>query len=307
MVRQERMNKLYQIYYEAKTLVNSIKENRNYFFLIITTIVLSMYILGLFWLLFSTIHSMLDRDSSQKHISALLKSSVSENEVFKIIPKIRTLDVIDDVRYIAKDEAKDRFIENTPQFRKLVEGLSINPFPASLEIILSKPLEQSALKKIAKEILAYRIFEDVLYEGVFLVRYPALIRAIEYVGFLFIAILFIAVIFIVSNTIKLSLYKRKREIEIMYLVGATRSFIKTPIFIESCIQSICGTSIALGLLYASYWVISLRLKSILFFDLFHSSFSFLSFPKIAFLFSLALVIGIVSTMLSVNRFLQISR
>jgi len=301
------MNKLYQIFYEARTLIHSIRENRNYFFLIITTIVLSVYILGLFWLTFSNLHSILDKDSSQKHISALIKSSVAENEVFKIIPKIRTLNFIEDVRYIAKDEAADRFIKNTTQFKKLVEGLSINPFPASLEIILTKPLEEKALKKIVEDLQSYGIFEDVLYEGVFLVRYLALIRAIEYVGFLFIAILFIAVIFIVSNMIKLSLIKRKREIEIMYLVGATRSFIKTPIFIESCIQSICGTLIAVGFLYASYWIISIRLKSILFFDLFHTSFSFLSFPHIAFLFFLALVIGIVSTMLSVNKFLEISR
>jgi cell division transport system permease protein len=301
------MNTFYQLFYEAKMLASSIRENRSYFFLIVTTIVLSMYILGLFGLMFSNVHSLLDRDAHEKHMSALIKNTVTEHEVFKTIPKIRALDLIEEVRYIAKDEARGRFLTNTPQFKKLVDGLSVNPFPASLEIILTKPVERNVLKKLAREIMEQEIFEEILYEGVFLVRYLALIRAIEYLGFLFIAILFIAVIFIVSNTIKLSLYKRKREIEIMYLVGATRSFIKLPIYIESCIHSICGTSLATGLLFVSYLVITMRLKSILFFELFNTSFSFLSFPKIVFLFILSLVIGIVSTMLSVNRFLEISR
>ncbi len=301
------MNKLYQILYIFKTLLTNIKENYSYFLLTTTTIILTIYMLGLFWLLFENIHSVIDRDHPQKNMSALIKSDVAADAIEKAIATVRKLDEVEEVRSVSKDRAREEFVVHTPQFKKLLRGLSINPFPASLDIVLAKPLERKALKELSRQIKNVGIFEEVMYEGVFLAKYMALIRTIEYVGFLFIAILFIAVIFVVSNTIKLTLYKRKNEIEIMYLVGASRPFIKIPLYIEGCIQSILGALVAIGFLFASYALIIMRLKSIFLFDLFHTSFSFLSFHKIVFLFFLALVIGITSTTLSVNRFLQISR
>jgi cell division transport system permease protein len=94
--------------------------------------------------------------------------------------------------------------------------------------------------------------EDVLYGQEWVDRLISLVQVMKVLGIVIGAVLGIASLFIVANTIRLAVYARAQEIEIMRLVGASRSYIQIPLILDGTLQGGLGAAIALGMLYVLF-------------------------------------------------------
>jgi cell division transport system permease protein len=143
----------------------------------------------------------------------------------------------------------------------------------------------------------------VQYSQEWIDRIQGVMGAVEIVGLIFGGLLFVAALFIVTNTIKLTIYSRKDEIEILKLVGATNGFVKTPFLIEGSIQGFLGGSVAIIILFLGYLMVTSELDLRIGFGAL--DLAFLS-PKFILLLVVASIItGFIGSSVSLGRFFRI--
>jgi cell division transport system permease protein len=141
-----------------------------------------------------------------------------------------------------------------PHHSALLENLKENPLPDAFEVTLQAAARDSAqLQFLAERIQALEPVEEVEYGQQWIQRFTSVINLFSIAGYGIGALFFTATVFIVANTIRLVLYSRRDEIEIMRLVGATDRFIKIPFYLEGMIQGGLGTIIGLAVLYVCYF------------------------------------------------------
>ena len=141
-----------------------------------------------------------------------------------------------------------------PHHSALLENLKENPLPDAFEITLKAAARDSAeLQFLAERIRTLAAVDEVEYGQQWIQRFTNIINLFTIAGYGIGALFFMATVFIVANTIRLVLYSRRDEIEIMRLVGATDRFIKIPFYLEGMIQGGTGTIIGLAVLYVGYF------------------------------------------------------
>ncbi len=131
-----------------------------------------------------------------------------------------------------------------------MEGLSINPFPASLEIRVKKMFRNpTGIRDLISKLNNISGIEDIQYGREWVDKLFTFIRFVEIFAIIIGCFILIATVFVVSNTIRLAVYMRREEIDIMGLLGATPLFINAPFFIEGMIEGFSGAVLAIGILY----------------------------------------------------------
>jgi len=207
-------------------------------------------------------------------------------------------------RFISKDDAMESIKGQLGDKAGLLDGLKVNPLPASLEIILSRDKNGDSSPYQLKTMLE-RIdsVDEVQYSQEWIERFQAIMEAIKLIGIIFGGLLFLAALFIITNTIKLTIYSRKDEIEILKLVGATNRFVKTPFLIEGSIQGFLGGSVAIIILFLSYITVITRLDLRMGFA--SLDIVFLSPQFILFLLIMSIITGFIGSTISLGRFFRI--
>ncbi len=160
---------------------------------------------------------------------------------------------IREVTYVSKEEALADFRKQIRGQESLLEGLKANPLPASFQLrIREKYQTADALAQLAASMKRMEGVEDVLYGQEWVERLTSVVEVMKILAIVIGAVLGVASLFIVANTIRLAVYARAQEIEIMRLVGATRTYIQIPLILEGTLQGGLGAALALGLLYALF-------------------------------------------------------
>ena len=157
------------------------------------------------------------------------------------------------VVWVSKQEALARFRAGVGEGAALLEGLDENPLPASLEITLA-PERRSAdvLGEVSATLAGLQGIDDLAYGSDWVEGYSRAVALVRGVGTVIGAVLGLAALLIVANTIRLAVYARRDEIEILLLVGAGRSFVSVPFLLEGLAQGALGGLLALGLLYGLF-------------------------------------------------------
>jgi cell division transport system permease protein len=185
------------------------------------------------------------------------------------------------LEYTSKEQAMQQLRSRLGEGAAILQGLQSNPLPASFTVTIRDEYRRPELLRETVE--RYRQLpeiEDIDYGERWLERFHTLVWMLE-LGVIGIGgIMGAAVMFIIATTVRLALYTRAEEIEIMQLVGATLWFIKFPFFLEGILQGLLGASLAVGLCYGLFtllltWV---RPTGELFVDF--SLFQFLPLPVI---------------------------
>jgi len=149
------------------------------------------------------------------------------------------------VDVVGKDEALKRFRESFPDLGDVPAQLGSNPLPASLEVILTPgPASRTAAAAIGASARASVAVEDVRYDQGFLDRIDALLGVARWGGGVFGAVVFTAVAFVVAGVLRLTVYTRRDEIDIMLLVGASPSFVRGPFLVAGLAQGLGGGILA---------------------------------------------------------------
>lgn len=191
-----------------------------------------------------------------------LKDDLSESERQDLLLTIKKNGLVAAVRYISKDEALKELRSSLKEADYILEGLKENPLPASIEVRLKK--EAVSPDKVAMFVSSLRGIkgvEDVQYGEGFLLFLNSLKRGLETAGVVVTAIMVIATVFISYSTVKILFYRKKEEIEILKLLGATRGFIRIPFLIEGGVIGFTAGLISMIFLFLFYYLLFLRLGS----------------------------------------------
>ena len=160
---------------------------------------------------------------------------------------------VEKVDYVDKFEAFEIFSSQLGDEKSILEGIKPDVLPASLQVTLKEDFRQAedvqALARYMREDLK---MPEVHYGREWVERFETAVSVVRLIALLLGAVLVLTALFIVGNTIRLALYSRRQELEIMSLVGATPFFIRTPFLIEGALQGLLGGALALGSLYLVY-------------------------------------------------------
>ncbi len=218
----------------------------------ISTVAVSLFVLGIFMILVLNMNRMASFLESQVQISVYLKDDLSKEDIRGIGDDIRGLQGIDTVAFISRSDAEKRLRERLGEQAYLLDALGEeNPLPDSYEVTVRDP---SMVETAAKAIAEFSGVEQTKYGQDVVEHLFDITRLIRIFGLVLMLLLAGATLFIISNTIRLTVFARRKEVAIMKYVGATDWFIRWPFMLEGVVMGFAGgviAAIALKLVYAA--------------------------------------------------------
>jgi cell division transport system permease protein len=239
---------------------------------------------------------------SQVHMVIYLRDNLIPERLEALRLVLSQAPEIASLEYTSKDQALQQLRTRLGEGARILEGLQTNPLPASFTVTIRDEFRRPELLRESVE--RYRQLseiEDIDYGERWLERFHTLVWTLE-IGVLGSGgIMGVAVMFIIATTVRLALYTRAEEIEIMQLVGATLWFIKLPFFLEGILQGVLGASLALGLCYGLFSLLMTWVKPLgeLFLDF--SLVQFLPPPVIATMLLGGALLGGLGSLFSLKR------
>jgi cell division transport system permease protein len=216
----------------------------------IGTIAVSLFVLGAFLTVAGNLGDVVTKWTEKIQIIVYLEADIEdrvqaslENRLIED-PAVESLDLVD------RAEALERFKTLFRDLSSLPEDLGENPFPASYEVNL-RPSHQSPaeVQRLADVFVDVPGVQEIQYDLLWIERLATGVRLLRAAGAFLGGILVLAGIFTISNVIRLTVYAREDELDIMRLVGATRAYVKGPFVVEGMLQGGLGGTLAAGLLW----------------------------------------------------------
>jgi cell division transport system permease protein len=277
----------------------------NMFITIVTivTIALSILIASAGGLLFVNAGDVMDGWKKGIRIMAYIKPDVNQDELDQVRQSIATMAGVREIRFISRQAALEDLKIQMKRQMSLIDNLEINPLPDAYEIFMS-PEEQSfeKIETLAARVDALSAIDDVEYGQAWIGRFTQVFNLFKFIGITMGALFFMVTVFIISNTIRLALYSRRDEIDIMRLVGATDAFIKIPSFIAGLIQGAIGGTAGLIALYIGYLTISANIERN--FSSYVVHIRFLSWDVALWIIVYSIFVGWLGCFLSLKQFLK---
>jgi cell division transport system permease protein len=271
----------------------------------IGTIAVSFLIVGIFLIITRNLGSLLSEWKEQFQITVFLEDGITPEQLSLLKKRIQSESAVKAMTYTSKEEALQSFRRELKGKESLLEGLGDNPLPASFQIRVHESSQTpEALGKLSAFLGRLEGVEDVMYGQEWVDRLAAAVRILRLLGLSVGLALGLASVLIVSNTIRLAVYARAEEIEIMRLVGATKTHIRAPFLLEGLIQGGLGAGLALLLLYAAYRATLWQLQQAPGPMLGMEVGSFLDAHWIAAMLLAGAVVGAFGSLISVGRFLR---
>jgi cell division transport system permease protein len=223
----------------------------------VITIAVSLFVLGAFLSLASNLADVVARWSDKVQVTFYLEDQLPEAPRQSLQAALRADPAVESVVYLSREEALRRFRALFREMRSLPEDLGENPFPAALEVTL-RPSRNSAVdaQRLVDAFQKAPGVEDVEYDLLWIQRLTTAVRLVRGAGAFLGAILVLAAVFTISNVMRLTMYARQDELDIMRLVGAAPAYVKGPFVLEGMIQGGLGGILALGLLWGIFHALS---------------------------------------------------
>ncbi len=289
--------------------ISGLWRNRIMSLVAIGSVTAVLLVLGLSLLTIMNINSLADYIESSVEIKAFLEEEVDSSQVTLIESRIRQIYGVKDIAFETKEQALEKYKEQLGNNHSLLEGLEgeNNPFPSSYIVKVHDP---NTIGSIADEIAAFEGVEEVQYGKDVVDRLLKSTDLVRVVGTVLICILALISVFIISNTIKLTVVARRKEISIMKYIGATDSFIRFPFIIEGLMLGIIGAVIASGMVAGiyNYFYISMHRDFGGIFVLISGSlapFAQTLYNTSLILLAVGVVIGTLGSSVSLRRFLNV--
>jgi len=289
--------------YFVRQAMRNMVENRLVHLIGLGTMVIAFLIFDAFILIFINLDSW-TREQGRSLTMSIYFQGEPERAVIENIKKELLQYPVSITDFISKDDALRSLRKQLRDKAGLLDGLGENPLPASLEIVLSRDVSGDSLAyELKRRLEGIDGVDEVQYSQEWIERFQAIMGAVKIIGLVFGGLLFLAALFIITNTVKLTIYARKDEIEILKLVGATNRFVKIPFLIEGSIQGFLGGSIALIILFLVYVAMVTKVDlSIGFASL---DVIFLSPQSILLVLLMSSIIGFIGSTVSLGRFFRI--
>ncbi len=245
--------------YSLEEAVASLWRGRQSGLLSTGTIALALFVLGGFLLVTANLEQLGDQWSRAAEMSVYLKDEVTPEQRTAIERVLAPGDVVAAREYVSKAEALNRFRRTFGDLSAAVDGLGDNPLPASYDVRLSSaPAARAGIDVLGAKVRQMPGVGDVRYDRQWLDRLLGLVTIIRGVGLLLGTVLTLAAALTVANVVRLALYARRDEIDIMQLVGAPQAFVRGPFVMEGVLQGGAGALVALVLLGGGFLILRAR-------------------------------------------------
>ena len=294
----------------------------------IIQVAISLLMLGTLAIVIYDSRQIIKAVEREVEISVWLEDDISEQFLHKYEDEIRSWNEIENVKYCSKEEALEKFKEGYDESSAVFEIIDPETLPASFEISLKDP---QTVEDVANRFKDGKIFDlatpeereeeekEYYWEWIdglnygkdYIGKFFRVTNIIKIITFLIISLLFISSIILIFNTIRLSIISRRKEIEVMKLVGASNWYVRWPFIIEGTIQGITGALIAIGLIFIINMSFLKRLENA-FNSLFPLPLNFaitgtspLQFQIFILLFVTGMLIGAVGSLIALRKFIKI--
>lgn len=288
--------------YFIKEVYTSFKRNIWMTLASIFTVVLSLFILGFFSIVILNLNKMADTLESQVQISVYLKDDLSQEEIDETKETLSKIEGLQDIKFTTREEAMENFKERLGDQQFLLDALDdTNPLPDSFSLTVTSPQQ---VKTIADTAAALDSVESASYSQDIINHLFNLTHLIRLIGVALIILLTGAAIFIISNTIRLTVFARRKEIAIMKYVGATDWFIRWPFLLEGICLGFIGGGLATIFLYIVYNQVTQEIyEAMAFFPLIPQH-PFIDYISLTILVA-GIIIGALGSTISLKRFLKV--
>lgn len=191
------------------------------------------------------------RWQSAGRISAYLVAQATEAEATEIARVLKSTPDVKSARYLSAESARSELLEASPN--SLLEALPGSVFPATIEVELSEMATATRAEEVARQMRGLRAVESVETYKAWTERLSHFAGGAALAAGFLALIVFIAVTTVVSSSIKLMLERRRAEVEVLRIVGATRDYVRRPFMVEGAAQGALGAMVAVtisGLMFA---------------------------------------------------------
>jgi cell division transport system permease protein len=266
------------------------------------TISMAMLIVGFFLVVFLNLQAAVGAMGERLEISVYLKNGLTPQEQDYIFTRLKAEPGVKKAVFLPKAGAMELLKKELKGQEPLMEGLVENPLPDSYEITVdAKYADAAKMEALTKKIGKLYGVEDVSYGRQGVEVLDRLLKLVTYGGITLAVLLGITVVFIISNSVRLALYSRGQEIELMQWIGATRWFITGPFLVEGMLVAVLGTSLAVGILGGLFHALP---REIVLFLSGPGGLDFLPTTVIAYMIGGGGALGFAGGLVSVNKFLE---
>lgn len=283
--------------------LRNLRRNRTLSTASAATVAASLFILGVFLLTILNVNVAIKDVESKVEVKVFLKEDIKMNEQSNIEKAIKDTAGVVDVTFESKNDALKKLQEQLGEENKdLVQGLEKdNPMPTSFIVKVEKPEMVTTVVDNVKNMPGI----DSIKDGRQLVdKIMSVVNTIKWVGIAIFLLLIGVSLFLIGNTIKLTVYSRRREIGIMKYIGATDWFIRWPFIMEGILLGILGAVLSLILLYFAYRFAYIKLMGQVVSMQFIRPSYVLSIISWEFLLS-GILIGGVGSIMAIRKFLTV--
>ena len=224
----------------------------------VATITTALVTLGGFLLLNTNLERLLSRWSAAAEFSVYLRDDISPDDRATVNRALADSRLVLTREYVPKNEALRRFAQDFPDLSGAADSVGQNPFPASLEVKLRPEAANDAvIDELAQHLRRLSGVADVRFDRRWLDRLSAAVTSVRWIGFVLATMLILAGALTIATVVRLALYARQEEIQIMQLVGAPLSYLRGPFITEGILQGGLGALLALVGLVVAYLVVRL--------------------------------------------------
>ena len=288
--------------YFVKETYKSIRRNGFMSFASISTVAVSLLVLGMFLMIFLNTNNLAQYLESQVQVSVYMQDSVTAKELASVKDKLTKMPGVVKVTQVSKQQALERFKKRLGDQQQLLSSLGKeNPFPNSFEIQVDSP---ERIKVLTPQIGQLPKVETAKFGQEVVEHLFQLTKILRFGGIILVVFLAMATLFIISNTIRLTVFARRKEVIIMKYVGATDWFIRWPFLLEGMTLGFCGAVVASLFINSIYSGLLERIHATLAFLPLLPTYPLLLYVDV-FLLVAGTGIGALGSYISLRKFLQV--
>ncbi len=266
------------------------------------TISMARLIVGFFLLVFLNLRSAVGAMGERLEISVYLKDGLTDQEKDYLVTRLKAEAAVRKATFQSRAEALALLRKELRGQEALLDGLGENPLPDSYELTIDPAYAATEkMDALSKRIEKLPGVDDVSYGRQSVEVLDRLLRMVTYGGMALAALLGVTVVFIISNSVRLALYSRGGEIELMQWIGATRSFITGPFLVEGMLVAAVGTALSVGVLAGLFRALP---REVVLFLSGPGGLQFLPTWAISYMIGGGALLGLLGGLVSVNKFME---
>ncbi len=292
-----------RLLYLLREAVGNVLTNRTTTVVAVATTAFTFACVGVFLLLYVNLRTMASSLEQDIQVMVYLQDDLTEQTRNEVEQQLKTDRAVGALTFVSKERALSDFQAQFPAESRLLQGLGQNPLPASFVITLAPESRSSdAMRRWANRTQLIPGVGQVQYNQEWVEALAGIVRYIEVAAIIVGVILSAASVTIIANTIRLALYSRREEIEILGLIGASTTFIRVPYLLEGAALGLCGSALSLVILKAGFELFRHQIHSATRFLGVDALLTFFSFDMCLVLMLVGLFLGCAGSFLSLLRF-----